>query len=100
MRDSKTPRDRDPGVLGGDTPQPDAEALGGRVEELSALVAGLHRAMETRGVIEQAKGILIATTGCSPDEAFEMLRLQSQGENRKVLEIARELVAQHQRSRL
>src|SRR3954463_433471 len=100
MRDSKTTPDRDPGVLDGDTPQPEAEALGGRVEELSALVAGLHRAMETRGVIEQAKGILIATTGCSPDEAFEMLRLQSQNENRKVLEIARELVAQHQRSRL
>jgi AmiR/NasT family two-component response regulator len=100
VRDSETPPDRKPGVLGGDTRQSEAEALRGRVEELSALVAGLHRAMETRGLIEQAKGILIATTGCSPGEAFEMLRLQSQDENRKVLEVARELVAQHQRSRL
>src|SRR3954452_15352931 len=100
MRDSESPSDRDPRGLGGGTPQPEAEALGGRVEELSALVAGLHRAMETRGVIEQAKGILIATTGCSPEEAFEMLRLQSTNENGKVLEIAGEVVAQPRRSRL
>ena len=29
-------------------------------------------------MIEQAKGILIAQTGCEPDEAFDMLRQASQ----------------------
>ena len=53
----------------------------------------LRQAMESRAVIEQAKGILIATTGCSPEEAFHLLVQQSQHENRKLREIAAELVA-------
>jgi AmiR/NasT family two-component response regulator len=32
-------------------------------------------------VIEQAKGILIAQTGCTPEEAFDMLRRASQRSN-------------------
>jgi hypothetical protein len=39
-------------------------------------------------VIEQAKGMLIAEHGCSPDEAFHMISHASQRENRKVRDIA------------
>jgi hypothetical protein len=35
----------------------------------------------------------MASTGCSPDAAFELLRMQSQAENRKLITIATELVA-------
>lgn len=59
--------------------------------------AGLRKAMESRATIEQAKGVLIATTGCSPDGAFDLLREQSQMENRKLREIAQEIVERQKR---
>jgi hypothetical protein len=68
-------------------------ADGQQVEALSDEVAGLRRAMETRAVIEQAKGVIVATTGCDPDTAFDLLCQQSQHENRKLAVIAAELVA-------
>src|SRR4051812_31464093 len=40
-------------------------------------------ALETRDLIGQAKGIIIATMRCSADEAFLLLKKQSQTENRK-----------------
>jgi GAF domain-containing protein len=56
------------------------------------LSQNLEAAMAHRAEIEQAKGIIIATTGATPDEAFEMLARQSQYENRKLRDIAIELV--------
>jgi GAF domain-containing protein len=52
----------------------------------------LESALVHRAEIEQAKGIIIATTGVSADSAFEMLVRQSQHENRKLRDIAVELV--------
>ena len=43
-------------------------------------------------VIEQAKGILIAQTGCTPEEAFDMLRRASQRSNVRVSELAAGIV--------
>ncbi|WP_432512312.1 ANTAR domain-containing protein [Kineococcus sp. SYSU DK001] len=57
-----------------------------------ALSANLQAAMQSRAVIEQAKGILIARLHCSPEEAFAHLARQSQHTNRKLREIAEELV--------
>ena len=54
--------------------------------------ANLTRAMERRAVIEQAKGIIMASRQCSPDEAFDILRRASQRENRKLRDLAAELV--------
>ena len=65
---------------------------GARLAEMTEQVAGLQRAMLTRAAIEQAKGIIIARTGLSPDAAFEVLVKQSQHENRKLHEIAEKLV--------
>ena len=59
----------------------------------------LEAAMAHRAEIEQAKGIIIAAQGCTPDEAFEVLVGQSQFENRKVRDIAIELVKSKQRRR-
>jgi GAF domain-containing protein len=52
----------------------------------------LDQAMQTRSVIEQAKGMLMAVQRCSADEAFELLVKASQRENVKLREIARRLV--------
>jgi transcriptional regulator with GAF, ATPase, and Fis domain len=52
----------------------------------------LERALETRGIIDQAKGILMARAGIDADEAFESLRRASQRTNRRVSELAQEIV--------
>jgi two-component system, response regulator / RNA-binding antiterminator len=55
-------------------------------------VQDLRAALQTRPVIDQAKGMLIAEHGCSPDEAFEMISHASQRENRKVRDIAKAMI--------
>jgi hypothetical protein len=57
------------------------------------LVANLQTALESRAVIEQAKGILVAEHGCHPDIAFKELSKVSQNSNKKVRDIAADLVA-------
>jgi hypothetical protein len=51
----------------------------------------IRQALETRDIIGQAKGIIMAALSCSPDEAFRMLRQQSQHENRKLVEVAADI---------
>ena len=64
-------------------------------ESATQLADDLQRAMASRATIEQAKGIIIATAHCTPDEAFAALVKQSQHENRKLRDIAAEVVARH-----
>ena len=52
----------------------------------------LQLAMETRSVIEQAKGVLMAQRRVDADAAFEILRDASQRYNRKLREIAQGIV--------
>lgn len=53
---------------------------------------GLQQAMRTRSAIDQAIGILMADGGRSPEEAFQLLARVSQRENRKLRDIAAEIV--------
>jgi len=53
----------------------------------------LLQAMKSRATIEQAKGILMGAQRCSPDDAFQILVRASQRENRKLREIADDIVA-------
>ena len=57
----------------------------------------IQEALETRDLIGQAKGIIIASMRCSSDEAFVMLRKQSRAENRKLNDIAAGIVTAAQR---
>lgn len=52
----------------------------------------LQHAIASRAVIEQAKGILMAREAISGDKAFDILVRASQRENRKLREIAQDLV--------
>lgn len=52
----------------------------------------LSLAMESRAVIEQAKGLVMASLHCTPDEAFDVLRKRSQHSNVKLRDLCRELV--------
>jgi GAF domain-containing protein len=60
--------------------------------ELHDLAAGLQVAMQSRAVIEQAKGRVMATEGCTADEAFTILAKASQHDNIKLRELARQVV--------
>ena len=59
----------------------------------------LEDLQETRAQIEQAKGILMATYRCDPDEAFELLRRASRGGGVKVHVLAARLIKQGRRRR-
>ncbi|MEU6132200.1 ANTAR domain-containing protein [Saccharopolyspora sp. NPDC047091] len=52
----------------------------------------LRQALTSRADIDQAKGILMAQRGCTPDEAFDLLREQSQRHNVKLREVAARVV--------
>lgn len=62
-------------------------------DECNQRIAQLQEALDSRVVIEQAKGILMATEGIGPDDAFDRLRSRSQRENRKLRAVAEEVVA-------
>ena len=56
------------------------------------LSENLEQAMASRATIEQAKGIIMGSVGCGPDEAIAILIRQSQHENTKLRDVAAALV--------
>ncbi|MDQ2812927.1 MAG: GAF and ANTAR domain-containing protein [Actinomycetota bacterium] len=56
------------------------------------MVDNLHAGLESRAVIEQAKGILHAELGVSPAEAFHLLSRFSQNTNQRVRRVSAELL--------
>jgi GAF domain-containing protein len=56
------------------------------------LTEQLREALQSRAIIEQAKGVIRARDKCTDDEAFEVLRVASQLANRKLHDIASDLV--------
>ncbi|MFG2512879.1 ANTAR domain-containing response regulator [Streptomyces sp. NPDC048584] len=56
-------------------------------------VEQLRRAIASRPVIDQARGILMATYGCTSDEAWHILREASQLSNTKLRSVAESLTA-------
>jgi GAF domain-containing protein len=58
----------------------------------ATLAHHMQTAMESRAVIEQAKGIVMAERRCTADEAFSILVKLSQDTNRKLRDVATVLV--------
>ncbi|WP_432054394.1 ANTAR domain-containing response regulator [Streptomyces sp. bgisy022] len=78
-----------------DGPTTSAVALE-RAEQLHVLraeVEQLRQAIVSRPVIDQARGILMATHGCTSDEAWHILREASQLSNTKLRTVAAALTA-------
>lgn len=73
-----------------------AVANAGVYATTATLAANLQRAVESRAVIDQAKGILMARHGLSADAAFDLLSKQSQRDNRRLRDIAVDLVEEYQ----
>jgi GAF domain-containing protein len=61
-------------------------------ESTRTLAEQLQAAMESRAVIEQAKGVLMGQRRCTAEEAFDVLVKLSQQSNRKLREVAQALV--------
>jgi GAF domain-containing protein len=61
-------------------------------QQQSALAVQLQGALNSRAVIEQAKGVLIGQQGLSAGAAYEQLRAQARAERRKLVAVSAELV--------
>jgi transcriptional regulator with GAF, ATPase, and Fis domain len=61
-------------------------------EEQRILSVQLQRALDSRVVVEQAKGVLAAGTGLDVDGAFAALRRYARNRNERLSEVARALV--------
>jgi GAF domain-containing protein len=59
----------------------------------AVLAEQMRAAMESRAVIEQAKGIIMAERRCTADDAFKILTKLSQESNRKLRDVSAALVA-------
>jgi GAF domain-containing protein len=68
-----------------------------RYDTTATLAQHMQAAMASRAVIEQAKGIIMGRRHCTADEAFTILTNVSQRTNRKLREVAADLVAGVQR---
>ena len=62
-------------------------------ESATRMAQQMKDAMASRAVIEQAKGIIMASRHCTPDEAFAILRTTSQNTNSKLRQLAEALVS-------
>jgi hypothetical protein len=60
---------------------------------LLARTIQLQTALESRIVIEQAKGIIADRESITPDEAFQKIRRQARSERRKLHDLATEIVS-------
>ena len=69
-----------------------ARARFGEFQELRKELATLSEALEARKVIERAKGILMDRLRVSEAEAFRRMQVQSQRENKRLVEIARAVI--------
>jgi GAF domain-containing protein len=76
-----------------------AVANAGLYASTAQLAAHLQRALDSRAVIDQAKGILMSRHGMSADAAFDLLSKHSQLTNRKLRDVADDLVNEVQRDR-
>jgi GAF domain-containing protein len=70
-----------------------------RYDTTATLAEHMQQAMASRAVIEQAKGIVMGQRHCTAEEAFEVLAKASQAANRKLRDVATDLVHRAQRPR-
>lgn len=62
-------------------------------DRLQGELQAARSALEDRTVVERAKAILMRQRGCSEEQAYVLLRRTAMNQNRKIVELARSLVA-------
>jgi GAF domain-containing protein len=68
-------------------------------EQQTELAVQLQAALNSRAIIEQAKGVLIGQQGLSAHDAYEQIRARARAQRRKIAVVAAELVADAMRER-
>jgi GAF domain-containing protein len=63
-----------------------------RADQQSKLAVQLQGALDSRAVVEQAKGVLIGTAGVSARDAYEQIRERARRERRKLSTVAGDIV--------
>jgi GAF domain-containing protein len=63
------------------------------VSESGLIAEQLQTALNSRILIEQAKGVLLASSGINVDEAFQLMRAYSRRTNQPLKQIASEVIA-------
>jgi anti-anti-sigma factor len=86
------PEDHEPTRLNLDEQASGEPALDHDEQALRSEVVQLRRAMQTRPVIDQARGVLMASFGLSPENAWNVLVSVSQNTNTKLHQLADEVV--------
>lgn len=81
-----------PRLTGGPSAGHSVVAESEALEDLRVEVVQLRRAMRTRPVIDLARGILMASFGLSPEDAWTVLVMASQHTNTKLHHLARDMV--------
>ncbi|WP_420310360.1 ANTAR domain-containing protein [Streptomyces sp. YS-B37] len=83
-----------PETSSGPTPHPwkESVSLGEAHHDPRIELVQLRRAMQTRPVIDLARGVLMASFGLSPEQAWEVLVTVSQNTNTKLHHVAEEIV--------
>jgi AmiR/NasT family two-component response regulator len=61
-------------------------------EAMRAEVGRLAEALETRKLVERAKGILMSRSGLSESEAFARIQRRARNANRRLAEVARQII--------
>lgn len=69
-----------------------ALAVAVRLAQMAELTCHLEAALQSRGIIDQAKGIMMAEQRCTADEAFALMRKASMNRNIKLRDLATEIV--------
>ncbi len=84
----------DPTTNGGNgTATLDGSPLVALLQLLAERNRQLETALQTRIVIEQAKGVLIERYSLEPQQAFDILQRASRSQRRRIHEVAAEIVA-------
>ncbi|PRY01029.1 ANTAR domain-containing protein [Allonocardiopsis opalescens] len=97
-----------PGETGSPAPQPAGRPAAGQVDDLiedadlvelvrdqEKLITDLRAKLASSGVINKAIGIIMAQSNCGEDQAFALLAQVSQRSNRKVRDVASEILSRY-----
>lgn len=76
-----------------DTARTDQQPIGGDAAFWQTRAEQLQQALDSRIVIEQAKGVLAERMKCDASAAFDILRRTARSSRRKLPELAAEVVA-------
>lgn len=66
-----------------------------QIAEMESELSETKKALTERKLIERAKGLLMSTRGLNEMEAYKLMRSQAMDQNRKIVDVAENILARH-----